>query len=725
MVPGGQAGDAVDIRLDFGTASSPVAAGWTRISPDRPDDALFRWVLPPTEAVDTDHGYPLDALDRDGVRFTRDKPLEFLVDVPEGDFDLRALLGERSDAWRPGMFLEVNGERVISAVYGFIGMPMWTRARIHHPGGPLRVRLGVDRPTNATGALLGLGIHSAQNGPFRPHQEGAASWRSSIRWIASEKIRMVYGISEQRQFDKDSGTFRDTTRALWKRATEIGMNCVAAPFDPDMGGYFAKAGMRFFHVIHFATGESFSHKEKDFDPNVLFDGRVDNRPNPLDVRAWEDLVVKEALKAWKASQESGAPLAGVLIDLEMYGAQHMEVYHNACGFDERSFGDFCKANPSLVADPKALPPKERFQVLLKAGKLQAYYRFLEDRMAEVARRIERQIHKEAPDLLIGYLQHFDNWVFRGLDRGLGTPDMPTLAFGENTYYGYSGDAPFTQDALDAIPSHVLYVVGLWPPQFHPEKLWKDAFLAAVEASGFWVFGFDTPMKPEEARAIDAALLRANTALTTSLRDGIWPDLGTINHTLKSPFLKDKPDDPQAAVDGDPHPTRNLPLPQWAPNALKFDFGLPDSPLAEGWTRVVSLDAFGAGRPFGWERPPHHGFDRTVAAEEVLPNPSDAALLGDGIATEGENAFLVRVPPGRYRVSVLLGDLAKEEFRTHQNVTVNGISLAKNVTTNNQEYRVFRADAIPDDQGLLRVDVEGHGAQRQVVLMGIVIEPESP
>jgi len=722
-----RAADPIDWKGDFGTPTSPIEPGWTRISPKGMDgkNASFHWTVAPTEAIDVPQADPLDALSRDGVRFVLGSPIEWEVELPSGTYDLEALLGERGDSFRPAMFIEAGGKRIVSGAYGFIGTPIWTRSRIVHSGGKLSLRIGVDREKAATGALLALRIRTASGDRWQPLTLPSETWRPAIRWIAKERIRMIYGMASQYQYDPAVGHFVETTQSLWKRAAGTGMNAVAAPYSGPMAAYFASAGMRFFHVLNFASGEQYTLRKDKFEKNVLSDGRVDDRPNPLDETAWREQVVKPALEAWHASKAKGTPISGVLIDLEMYGAKHMEVYHSACTFDLKNFSEFCRLRLPELSEPEKIEPGKRYAALVKASKLQDYYGFLEEKLSRITRSVEADIHREAPDLLIGYLQHFDNWFFRGMTRGLGTPEMPVIAFGENTYYGYNGDAPFEVAALARRKANVLYCVGLWPRVMHPEKLWKDALLAGIESAGFWIYGYGDPMAASDPVAeLEAALLRANRGINRFLESGKIEDVGEIDHLLKSPFSKKEDLLDLAAIDADAHPTARQPLPDWSKAKIRLDFGLPTSALEPGWTRVTSLDAWAKDGAFGWELPPRMSFDRQENAAKVLGKDHPAlALLSDGITSTGKNAFFVKVPPGRYRVSVLLGDLGANEFRTHQNVSANGVSLAKNITTNAEEYRLFSAVVVVDETALLRLDIEGKGAQQDVPIIGVVVEPE--
>jgi len=714
----------VDLKLDFGT-DQPSGGGWIKVTPAGAVDKSikFRWVLPPTSALDCAFAYPMDPVGRDSVRFTSESPCEFEIDLPEGSYDLSALLGERDDAWRPGMFLEFNGKRCISEAYGFSGTPLWARARVYHPGGKARVRLGSERPKLATGSILGLRLKTASGEQWIASTVDAEAWNPSIRWIAREKIRMIYGMSALYQYDVDRKEFADVTDALWKRGASIGMNSVAARYSAPMAKFFTDRGMKFMHIIAYATGESFSLRQNEFQKNVLRDGREDSRPSPLDETAWRELVVKEALDVWQRSLSDGVPLTGIVIDLEMYGANYMEVYSNGCTFDERSFLDFCRQSFPELPSPEKIAPAARFKTLVDASKINAYYEFLEHRMTEIGRMIEQEIHQKAPDLLIGYLQHFDNWFFRGLDKGIGTKEMPVIAFGENTYYGYNGEAPFEIAALSDLGAHVIYCPGLWPQTMHPEKLWKDALIAGVEAPGYWLYGYGDPMAKEDRVAdLDAAIRKANSALDVFLKDGKLPVIGEIDRSLKSPFKKREDAVSFDLVDADPHVTKQVVIPDWSQAIKKYDFGRPESPLQkDGWERVTSLDLWDAQKGFGWSESPRFSFNRAENALKVLENRGNLDLLSDGIVIAQRNTFSAKVPPGNYKVSVILGDLAPNEYRTHQNVKVNGSPAASDVTTNKEEYRIFSASAAAPD-GLIHVALEGRGAQQYVSALGLVIEP---
>jgi hypothetical protein len=99
---------AQELRLDFGAADSPVADGWTGLTPaDRYDPSRGHgWERPPEEAFSRDVHWPgelpgndaymrelpLDPLTRDGVGSTA--AIVLRIDAPAGEYEVRAWIGD-------------------------------------------------------------------------------------------------------------------------------------------------------------------------------------------------------------------------------------------------------------------------------------------------------------------------------------------------------------------------------------------------------------------------------------------------------------------------------------------------------------------------------------------------------------------------------------------------------------------------------------------------------
>ena len=125
-------------KLDLGPSDSPVAAGWTPLTPD---DAYTPqrgcgWIRRPESAFSRDRYWngelplwhaplrelPLDPLTRDGV--ASQQPMELRLDVPEGNYVVRVWFGDYIEAAK-NQCVDANGrpvgERVTAGIGGLWG----------------------------------------------------------------------------------------------------------------------------------------------------------------------------------------------------------------------------------------------------------------------------------------------------------------------------------------------------------------------------------------------------------------------------------------------------------------------------------------------------------------------------------------------------------------------------------------------------------------------------
>ena len=703
------------VSLDFGPANAPVAEGFQAVSRDTAYDSSrkFGWTKPPVSEFDYPHAYPLDARSRDGIGFNSNQPAELRIDLPDGPYVLEVMMGTRSPyEWRPHMIVSANGRPVLSGLMGTAGTPAPGRAEVNVTDGKLILEFGNRFERLVGGSLNWLTIRPRSKPLLQLRRLDPGPLRPAIRWIADEKIRLVYGAGEKHVYDADKGYYVDTSESFREHLASLGLNAMIEVYTRDLARDLAKRRIRLFHHISYGSGELYTLVQDQVVKNVVAGKGEDNRPSPTDAAAWQKLVVDEALRAYRQSVADGTPIAGVSIDLEMYGAKFMEVYSNAATFDDPTYQAFWKDRTEKL-DYETVAPEKRFDFLAEHDLLDDYYRFLEARIEEIARNVRTQIHAEAPDLLIGFLQYLDNWFYRGFVRGLGTPEMPVIAFTENTYHGYGYNADYEYNYFRDNGQHALYVPGFWPRTIHPDSLGPQVYAAGVEADGYWFFGY-AQTSSANAAAVDAAIKTAGAKLTETMDTGRVDHAYQADHRL-APLERAGNDIPTTAspVDADPHATQLVPLPDFAGATLKFDFGQPTSMVKEGWTRVISTDLYDARRGWGWDRLPRFSFDR--------PDHNPDPLLADGIVAQGKNAFSAKVPAGRYKVSVILGDPAPNEWRTHQNVRAGETVIARDITTNGGEYRLFEK-VVEVSDGVLRLEFEGRGAQRYVTIMGIAISP---
>lgn len=125
---------AEEWKFDFGSADSPVAAGWTQLTPadNYTPQGGHGWTLAPEQAFSRDRHWngelplwhaplrelPLDPLTRDGVASA--KPMELRLDVPRGRYVVRVWMGDYLEAAR-AQCVEANGQPLAAPVTAGMG----------------------------------------------------------------------------------------------------------------------------------------------------------------------------------------------------------------------------------------------------------------------------------------------------------------------------------------------------------------------------------------------------------------------------------------------------------------------------------------------------------------------------------------------------------------------------------------------------------------------------
>ena len=151
-------------------------------------------------------------------------------------------------------------------------------------------------------------------------------------------------------------------------------------------------------------------------------------------------------------------------------------------------------------------------------------------------------------------------------------------------------------------------------------------------------------------------------------------------------------------------------------AYLFDFGGPASPLAEGYTQVLTTTAYSADTGFGIV--PAEGVSLIFRDRTGSTDPADP-LANDWVAgTDWQ--FLVDVPDGAYDVTVLSGDQLAGTSSTATSVTLEGesagrITARQSVTT--ETFRTVVAD------GQLTIGFTGTGVGAYV--NGVEVRPVIP
>ncbi|MDD3926524.1 MAG: hypothetical protein PHT33_07685, partial [bacterium] len=641
--------------FDFGTKDSPVAQGYVGVSKDTKYDAGkgYGWrVAPLSEVWRGGDDYPSDPLLSDNLTATANIKPVFRVDLPaKGKYEVKLWFGDPYDReWRPLGIVEINGKRVMSGVTPTGGnvLPVRCIIDVQEPFLEICYYTGHPKGTTAAAGLEVRKITEKQIAPPHP-----AEGIGTPEWIRTEKIRMLYG-----------GSLSYYTSEQWRKGVvSSGCNAAAVNFDR----YVAKllsGKVRLFYSKSYAADEAYRLNMRNMRKVVYWDGKADTKPCPLEEQAWKTLFLDDAKQLIARCKEWDVRLDGYLLDLEMYGSSHGDVYGNRCCFCDHCFNGFFKERG--VQAP-AVGASARFGYLKQNGMLTDYYRYLEDGVAGIIDGVEREIHRIKPDLVLGYLQMAGNWFFRGLNRGLNSREIPFLIMSENEYDGYWFSGKDVSMRLERDGLNALYLPGISGDTNLPPNLTAHCYSAAMDTSGYWIFGMDN------TDAGWKALVTCNSAIDDSLKTG------KISGKIKAdPDMQLRPVNWRAARENeelkknpDAHITKLVPLPAADKAAYRFDFGTPDSPVMKGYTQIITTTLYNEKTGYGWEELPFHSLDRDQA------QPLDD-LTRDGIVTQGRRTFKVKLDSGRYKVTVILGDMNPREPRPYQNVYLEGVKRVNEV-----------------------------------------------
>ena len=255
-----------------------------------------------------------------------------------------------------------------------------------------------------------------------------------------------------------------------------------------------RRGLRLFPIYTFhGTAES-SAWRGTFQAYTPAGGtRLDRTPCPLDAEYWE----KSVAERWEALAllSRQIPLAGLVIDTEMYGGD-VATYHQPCVCDRcwQEFAlAFAAADPARAKtlDFSTIPLMQREQFLKTSHIWREYTALQAQRLQAIATQIERRIHGINPALPLGFMPYVDNWFYRSLIKGFGTPAQPVIVFSETFYIrGYSSDVLAEQTAIKQ-SGDAQYLPGLWQGRFFPDDLPAQASQLAQQTDGYWFFTADS------------------------------------------------------------------------------------------------------------------------------------------------------------------------------------------------------------------------------------------
>lgn len=236
-------------------------------------------------------------------------------------------------------------------------------------------------------------------------------------------------------------------------------------------------------VINFAGGANELEFFPDFRREVTLGGVTQpHTPCPVDEAYWRKVIFPRCVKLASLSRTRPS-LRGVVLDLEMYGADHAG-YSAACACE------VCRRGAGS-SKPEALLDWQRREV------------------ERISRELERAVHRVSSQFQFAAMHLEEPFAFHeGLALGLGTADVPVIVAAERTYAaGYTKEVDTTRERLRKIGASVRYLGGLSLTHHSAEQVAPQLYALGSHGDGFWLYtlaslGVPTEQVPEAYRVPD-------------------------------------------------------------------------------------------------------------------------------------------------------------------------------------------------------------------------------
>ncbi len=252
-----------------------------------------------------------------------------------------------------------------------------------------------------------------------------------------------------------------------------------------------------------------------YEPNLpqhyavdLYENVYKDLPIPTDNSFWRQEITKPLetfVKKWKDPAIShGVPLAGIVLDLEMYCRKKSGSFLTTMGFDAGTFSKFVQAR-RLPWNSVAL--RDRILLLLQHSQAGSYFNFLEQQAESIGNSIAYHCKRLIPRCsIMCYLPNLSvSWFYKGLFKGLTNGKQPLYLLTFNSEF-CSHEEWFKKNRIPAYHSSVLLLAKVGGEQDfewvdyllqHNHGLWLNRFSRFVEPKLRDWTSVEQPAMPEE------------------------------------------------------------------------------------------------------------------------------------------------------------------------------------------------------------------------------------
>lgn len=235
----------------------------------------------------------------------------------------------------------------------------------------------------------------------------------------------------------------------------------------------SKHNLELWPVINFAGGPN----ELEFLPNfrreVTLSGlTLPQTPCPVEESYWTKVIFPRCVKLAELSRTRPS-LKGVVLDLEMYGADHAG-YSAACACEA------CRRGAGS-SQPEALLAWQRREV------------------ERIARELERAVHRVNRQFQFAVMHLEEPFAFHeGLALGLGTATVPVIAAAERTYAaGYTQEVEETRERFRRLNAQVRFLGGLSLTHHRAEQVAPQLYALGSHGDGFWLYTLASLATPSD------------------------------------------------------------------------------------------------------------------------------------------------------------------------------------------------------------------------------------
>ncbi len=206
-------------------------------------------------------------------------------------------------------------------------------------------------------------------------------------------------------------------------------------------------------------------------------------PCPLSEEYWEAEMLSRLEVVAKHPK-----IIGVVFDMEMYTGGQTR-YPGPCMCDA-CVEKFANTKGTKYAKGLLDAEPEHRLVYMRENKMSDEYKnWFSDEMAKLTSKMRERLHAINPDLILGIMPAME-WVW-GMEKGLGTEEMPAMVFDENTYRGTIGITDTNKAKAKLENWSVVFAVGLWPNERHSAIRKADFAAKIIEAEpkdvGYWIY----------------------------------------------------------------------------------------------------------------------------------------------------------------------------------------------------------------------------------------------